>query len=251
MTEARSWSSNRKAALRRDSRTCQRCSADGGEGSEHDLQVHHITPRENGGNDKLSNLITLCVPCHDAVHTGVSNDEVARYTGDEFFDWIDGYDGPEMGPWDSEYICTVCGYVWTGKPLFQRESTSVNCPRNSLHAHVCIEVGEILFPAHTIKTLRQNGEPLNYTGIEFFEPYDRSGEVGMFEYKPESMQQPIPYQIYTETSAECIKCGVSGAREYSIEIEYERFNETRESEHLLCQQCKSKLEPNELFRVVE
>ncbi|NJO00090.1 MAG: HNH endonuclease [Anaerolineales bacterium] len=32
------------------------------------LQVHHIIPKEQGGNDSLENLITLCTSCHQTTH---------------------------------------------------------------------------------------------------------------------------------------------------------------------------------------
>jgi 5-methylcytosine-specific restriction endonuclease McrA len=34
------------------------------------LQVHHIEFRSHGGSDSEANLITLCAPCHAAVHKG-------------------------------------------------------------------------------------------------------------------------------------------------------------------------------------
>ena len=36
------------------------------------LQVHHIQPREEDGNDDPENLIALCVTCHSSVHTKTS-----------------------------------------------------------------------------------------------------------------------------------------------------------------------------------
>jgi DNA mismatch repair protein MutS len=35
-----------------------------------DLEVHHITPRSEGGNNRLRNLIVLCEGCHDKEHSG-------------------------------------------------------------------------------------------------------------------------------------------------------------------------------------
>lgn len=51
----------RKHILSRDNYTCQRC------GSEQNLEVHHMTPRTEGGKDQDSNLITLCKACHNWV----------------------------------------------------------------------------------------------------------------------------------------------------------------------------------------
>ena len=59
------WRKTRAAVLDRDIFTCQRCSKKSGNGRA--LTVHHITPRVDGGSNDLSNLITLCTRCHDAV----------------------------------------------------------------------------------------------------------------------------------------------------------------------------------------
>lgn len=32
------------------------------------LEIHHITPKEDGGNDDYDNLILLCACCHAAIH---------------------------------------------------------------------------------------------------------------------------------------------------------------------------------------
>ena len=53
----------RKAVLKRDDHTCQRCREDRGP-----LQAHHIIPRSQGGLDTLENLITVCRPCHAVQH---------------------------------------------------------------------------------------------------------------------------------------------------------------------------------------
>jgi len=56
------WRFARKEALRRDSRTCQKC------GSKHNIVVHHIDPYKDSKNNRLSNLVTLCRSCHIDVH---------------------------------------------------------------------------------------------------------------------------------------------------------------------------------------
>lgn len=48
----------RVAAILRDG-CCMECGK-----SNTNFEVHHITPRKNGGSDTLSNLITLCSKCH-------------------------------------------------------------------------------------------------------------------------------------------------------------------------------------------
>ncbi len=50
--------------LVRDGFTCQLC------GSRSRLQVHHVKPRARGGDDSVTNLLTLCHACHASVHEG-------------------------------------------------------------------------------------------------------------------------------------------------------------------------------------
>jgi 5-methylcytosine-specific restriction endonuclease McrA len=52
----------RHSILRRDGWRCQSC------GSRLGLEVHHITPRSQLGNDAEENLITLCWECHRRIH---------------------------------------------------------------------------------------------------------------------------------------------------------------------------------------
>ena len=58
------WRKLRRACLYRDRYICQRCNR---RFKAEDLSAHHLTPRLEGGPDDLTNLITLCVPCHDFV----------------------------------------------------------------------------------------------------------------------------------------------------------------------------------------
>jgi len=58
------WQQIRTTILRRDRHTCYRCDQKKRNG---ELSVHHIMPREDGGHDAPSNLVTLCHKCHDYV----------------------------------------------------------------------------------------------------------------------------------------------------------------------------------------
>ncbi len=42
------------------------------------LEVHHITPRSEGGSNKENNLIVLCKNCHGIAQRGVWNKELLR-----------------------------------------------------------------------------------------------------------------------------------------------------------------------------
>ncbi|GHU92856.1 hypothetical protein FACS1894208_00920 [Clostridia bacterium] len=57
----------RKATLARDNYTCQ-CCRRGGESYVDSLDFHHVTPVSLGGDDSVSNGVTLCVLCHRLVH---------------------------------------------------------------------------------------------------------------------------------------------------------------------------------------
>lgn len=54
----------RDDVLERDDHSCVSC------GSEGDLQVHHIIPRDSGGENSEDNLATLCADCHFYAHGG-------------------------------------------------------------------------------------------------------------------------------------------------------------------------------------
>ncbi len=56
------WELKRKERLKIDKYTCQHCKAKNTE-----LHVHHLTYKRFT-NEEMSDLITLCKKCHDAVH---------------------------------------------------------------------------------------------------------------------------------------------------------------------------------------
>ena len=60
------WVKLRTKVFRRDKYQCQYCRQFFGEDGLL-LSAHHIKPRAEGGNNKLSNLITLCLKCHDRI----------------------------------------------------------------------------------------------------------------------------------------------------------------------------------------
>ena len=58
------WGSIRARVLQRDRYRCTRCNV---RKSTRELDCQHVIPRDEGGGDQLSNLLTLCEPCHDWV----------------------------------------------------------------------------------------------------------------------------------------------------------------------------------------
>lgn len=65
------WDARRKATYRRDDYTCQNCGRRSGPHAPGDgvrLHAHHVVPRSRGGQNRLSNLTTLCESCHNQAH---------------------------------------------------------------------------------------------------------------------------------------------------------------------------------------
>lgn len=55
------WEHVSKIVKSRDKNTCKSC------GLKVGLTIHHIIPRDDGGTELLSNLITLCSDCHNRI----------------------------------------------------------------------------------------------------------------------------------------------------------------------------------------
>lgn len=58
------WIKLRRDCFKRDNYTCIRCD---NRNRVNDLQAHHVIPRDEGGANSLSNLVTICNDCHDIV----------------------------------------------------------------------------------------------------------------------------------------------------------------------------------------
>lgn len=58
------WRILRTAIFERDKYRCKRCDK---RFKTNSLSAHHIMPRSAGGSNDMSNLTTLCNPCHDFV----------------------------------------------------------------------------------------------------------------------------------------------------------------------------------------
>jgi len=64
----------RDKVLERDDHVCVSC------GSEDEIQVHHIIPRDQGGENAEGNLATLCADCHYYAHGGGQPTEGGGYS---------------------------------------------------------------------------------------------------------------------------------------------------------------------------
>jgi hypothetical protein len=58
------WQELRSIVIERDKLRCYRCDK---KFPSSKLSVHHIIPRVDGGSNDITNLISLCNPCHDYV----------------------------------------------------------------------------------------------------------------------------------------------------------------------------------------
>lgn len=65
------WDQRREAVKARDDYRCLRC--DRHVGSVETVHIHHLVPLDNGGNNELSNLATLCGKCHALMHPEVDD----------------------------------------------------------------------------------------------------------------------------------------------------------------------------------
>jgi ATP-dependent DNA helicase RecQ len=63
------WADIRIQVLKRDNFHCVACSTPV---RSEDADVHHLLPRSMGGNDELSNLVTLCDGCHASHHPNLA-----------------------------------------------------------------------------------------------------------------------------------------------------------------------------------
>lgn len=66
------WRERRREVLERDNYTCQSCGYVGKEKISYSpgaraMVVHHIVDRKDGGTDAMSNLATMCMPCHNKI----------------------------------------------------------------------------------------------------------------------------------------------------------------------------------------
>lgn len=100
------WMIVRNKVLLRDNFTCQMCKE---KMDNIELSPHHIIPWKKCHSNKLSNLITLCHPCHEiAEENELNKNEILTYKkattyettqakrGDDWHKWVyGGYRRPE------------------------------------------------------------------------------------------------------------------------------------------------------------
>lgn len=81
-----SWEEIRRSVLIRDEHCCKRC------GISENLHVHHLIPRNLGGNDFPYNLIALCPACHANHHLSLQTSLARKFIENwsvKIAQWID------------------------------------------------------------------------------------------------------------------------------------------------------------------
>ena len=76
----------RRRVLTRDKHTCQKCHWNHDTWNRSDprhLELHHIHPHAQGGENSAENLISLCIVCHDEWHASHENSGP-----NEFYHWL-------------------------------------------------------------------------------------------------------------------------------------------------------------------
>ena len=61
------WKQKERERMAVDDNKCVMCGRPS-EKTRHGLQVHHITYRNLGHEDVMTDLVTLCAPCHKKMH---------------------------------------------------------------------------------------------------------------------------------------------------------------------------------------
>ena len=80
------WKQKEQERMAVDDNKCVMCGRPS-EKTRHGLQVHHITYRNLGHEDVLTDLVTLCAPCHKKMHNYLSR---IRSYEDERYSCSDG-----------------------------------------------------------------------------------------------------------------------------------------------------------------
>ena len=85
---ASAWRMIRKGVIARDGGKCRFCGKDLTKVPSWLTEVHHLQPRNRGGDDHPSNLLTLCTMCHKRATNDALIAEGGRPSiSDQFLPW--------------------------------------------------------------------------------------------------------------------------------------------------------------------
>jgi len=132
----------RIATLMRDGYQCTQCC-----GKNTRLDAHHLIPHSLGGKDTITNLMTLCKPCHDKHHQGKLELEVSGVSG--FKDRI-----AQRTMQGKAYLYSTLGQIAQLDKVFGYQTSayrkSLDWPKSHSIDALCVamlETGEII-PIH-------------------------------------------------------------------------------------------------------
>jgi len=82
------WNQRRSKVYKRNNFECQNCGRKGGPRGDSELHCHHIVPKSSGGSHELSNLITVCAQCHNAIHGNAKAPNARKTTSNKFLEHL-------------------------------------------------------------------------------------------------------------------------------------------------------------------
>jgi hypothetical protein len=168
----------RLACLMRDGYSCQHC-------GKHKvrLQAHHIIFKEQGGKDTLTNLLTLCQPCHTKLHQGKIQLKVTGVSG--HLDQI-----AQRSMQGKSYLYATLGTQWSLSTLFGYQTATLRKARDLPKAH---DADALCLATY------QTGEMVPYDREHFYLVSFRPRRTrGRYHTLPRKGQGRVKYQVNEE-----------------------------------------------------
>lgn len=139
-SETDDWFELRERVLARDNRKCRFCGMSEEEHKEENsasLDIHHIIPREDGGEDQLSNLVALCRSCHRTMEDLHSHAVGQKFQTEDYSDDLRNVSQTFRTYYDKEerYEDALWNFA-KSNPVFSREFGIYNEHSESSTPHV-------------------------------------------------------------------------------------------------------------------
>lgn len=190
-----SWQKVREVILSRDDYQCVNCGA----GKKmRTLNVHHILPVSEGGGEEFDNLVTLCDPCHSAVHkfgdgpryppeildgvTGIPEPESPDLDGVEHFEMLPEYHS--LTGFYREILAITIGSVGlSGAQIQERLEPICGDSVNNSRLYPALDA---LVEENYLEKIKVNGRRNEYTVTE-------KGKHAVFAYR-DWLNQTLPVE---------------------------------------------------------
>lgn len=215
------WKKTRGEALGRDNYTCQNC------GSKERLEVHHIKPYRISKDNSLSNLITLCKPCHLMAdnqiifHNGidildikeVNDKQMARLDGNKEWCYVYNIETKNHNYFAYNLLAHNCDTKYTWDKSLKEYQTE---PKRADFRDIIIELDKYKCNRLVIT----GGEPLLHMGaiekfIDFVRDYDIEIETNGTIYPSEKL---IKYGVQFNCSPKLENSSNEKALRYKPEV---------------------------------